>query len=334
LAATTAFAQSSVTIYGKLDQGISNAIGGTNAGNLNLPRALAKAQTGLAQASASRLGFRGTEDLGGGLKANFAFEHRFTPDDGINGGGTPASVAGPFWAGRSIVGIEGGFGRVDMGRDYTAAFWGALAGDVFGFDGVAANLGVATAGTHSVRFANIINYTSPNMSGLTFRGSIAMKESAAATAKNGTSLAINYTSGPLSFDLGTERSLTSPGATTNNDWTGIGAAYNFGVAKANILISKGERAAISADAATSRLSQVAADTDGMLLGVVVPMGALTLKASYATLEVNNVKTVSQLGLGMRYALSKRTDIYSSFARNSKAAAIDRTGFELGLHHNF
>jgi outer membrane autotransporter protein len=64
------------------------------------------------------------------------------------------------------------------------------------------------------------------------------------------------------------------------------------------------------------------------------MGALTLKASFSTLEVNDVKTVSQLGLGARYALSKRTDVYGSYARNSKAAAVDKTGFEIGLQHNF
>ena len=70
-ATSAAFAQSSVTVYGKVDIGISNAIGGA-----------AKAETGLNEAAGSRLGFRGTEDLGGGLKANFILEHRFQPDSG------------------------------------------------------------------------------------------------------------------------------------------------------------------------------------------------------------------------------------------------------------
>jgi predicted porin len=330
---SAAFAQSSVTIYGKVDMGLSNAIGGTNAGALDLlpTQALAKAETGLNEASGSRVGFRGTEDLGGGLKANFTLEHRFKPDTGAE------SVPGTFWAGRSIVGIEGGFGRVDMGRDYTAAFWPALAGDVFGFDGVANNVAAIAAGTHSVRMPNGIFYTSPVMGGLRVRASVSLKESGAATAKNGSSIAVNYTMGGLSLDAATERSLTAAGATTNNEWTGLGAAYDFGVAKANILVTKGDRAAIAAATpvtATSRLAQVQADTDGVILGLVVPMGALTLKASFSTLEVNDVKTVSQLGLGARYALSKRTDVYGSYARNSKAAAVDKTGFEIGLQHNF
>jgi predicted porin len=313
-ATSAAFAQSSVTVYGKVDIGISNAIGGAT-----------KAQTGLNEAAGSRLGFRGTEDLGGGLKANFTLEHRFKPDTGME------SNPGTFWQGRSIVGLSGGFGRVDMGRDYTAAFWPALAADVFGFDGVAQNTPAIAAGTHSVRMANVINYTSPNLGGVTLRGSYAMKESANANADDGVSFAVNYTTGGLSLDAAVERSLLAAagGATETSDWTGLGASYNFGVAKASILVTKGDRAAQP----TAATPVVKADTDGMILGLVVPMGALTLKASYATLEVNNTKTISQLGLGARYALSKRTDVYGSYARNSKAT-VDKTGFEIGLQHNF
>ena len=257
------------------------------------------------QASGSRIGFRGTEDLGGGLKANFQIEHRFTPDEGMSGS--------TFWAGRSIVGLSGGFGRIDLGRDYTAAFWTSLAGDVFGWDGVANNATATRAGgATAVRFANGITYTSPSFSGLTLRANASVKEGT--DVKSGTSLQIGYANGPLSATLATE---TTP---ADLKYTGFGAAYNMGVASVNALIAKSETAA-------------GVEGDSMVLGLVVPMGAMTLKASYATLEVNNVKTVQQLGLGMRYALSKRTDIYSSYANNSKAAAR-KNGFEIGVQHNF
>ena len=290
-AAGTAFAQSSVTIYGKLDQGYARSIGAE--------------KFELKQAAGSRIGFRGTEDLGGGLKANFQIEHRFTPDDGMSGS--------TFWAGRSIVGLSGGFGRIDLGRDYTAAFWTSLAGDVFGWDGVANNATATRAGgATAVRFANGITYTSPSFSGLTLRANASVKEGT--DVKSGTSLQIGYANGPLSATLATE---TTP---ADLKYTGFGAAYNMGVASVNALIAKSETAA-------------GVEGDSMVLGLVVPMGAMTLKASYATLEVNNVKTVQQLGLGMRYALSKRTDIYSSYANNSKAAAR-KNGFEIGVQHNF
>ena len=290
LASTAAFAQSSVTVYGKIDQGFARSIGST--------------VTEVKEASGSRLGFRGTEDLGGGLRANFQIEHRFSPDSG--------AANATFWNGRSIVGLQGGFGRVDIGRDYAAAFWTALGADVFGYDGVAANAAIAGAnGNQTVRMANVVSYTSPSVGGFTVQGSAALKE---AGAKNGSSLRLAYANGPISASFATERGLAG------QKYNGFGAAYNMGAATVNALISRGEAA-------------TGVESDGVLLGLVVPMGALTLKASYATLEVNDVKTVNQFGLGMRYALSKRTDIYSSFANNSKRTS-NKSGFELGLQHNF
>jgi predicted porin len=293
-AATASFAQSSVTIYGKADIGVARSIGSS--------------VTELKQASGSRLGFRGTEDLGGGLKANFQLENRFLPDTGA------AASSASFFNGRAIVGLEGGFGRIDMGRDYTAAFWTALGGDVFGYDGVAANAGVAGAGgNQTVRFDNVISYKSPTMGGLTLEASSALKE---AGAKNGSSVRISYASGPIAASIATEKGQAS------QKYNGFGAAYNLGVARVNALISKGETAA-------------GVESEGMLLGLTVPMGALSLKASYGTLEVGGKKTVQQMGLGARYALSKRTDLYTSYANNSKAAAgTKKNGIEFGLQTNF
>jgi len=73
----------------------------------------------------------------------------------------------------------------------------------------------------------------------------------------------------------------------------------------------------------------------MIIGASMPMGALTLKATYATLEVGGTDTVQQVGIGARYALSKRTDLYTSYANNSKAAAgTKKNGMEFGVQHNF
>ena len=291
-ASGTAFAQSTVTIYGKADIGVARSIGSS--------------VNELKQASGSRLGFRGAEDLGGGLKANFTFEHRFNPDTGA------VANTSSFFTGRSIVGLSGGFGRIDMGRDYAAAFWTALGGDVFGYDGVAANGGVAGAGNQTVRFDNVISYASPKMGGFMLEASSALKE---AGKKNGSSLRISYASGPIAASIATETGLAG------QKYNGFGASYNLGVASVRALISKGESAA-------------GVESDGMLLGLVVPMGALQLKASYATLEVAGKDTVQQLGLGARYALSKRTDLYTSYANNSKSTAAKKNGIEFGMQHNF
>src|SRR5687768_3851499 len=105
--AGAASAQSSVTIYGSVDMAVMKSNGGT-AGNNGNPNGTTKAWT-LNQSNGSRLGFRGNEDLGGGLSAQFQIEHRFTPDDG--------NAATPFWAGRSYVQLSSASaGRVYLGR--------------------------------------------------------------------------------------------------------------------------------------------------------------------------------------------------------------------------
>jgi predicted porin len=287
------FAQSTVTIYGKADIGVARSIGSS--------------VNEIKQASGSRFGFRGTEDLGGGLKANFNYEHRFLPDTGA------VASTSSFFTGRSIVGLEGGFGRFDIGRDYSAAFWTALGADVFGYDGVAANGAVAGAGNQTSRFDNVISYKTPTMNGFMLEASSAQKE---AGARNGSAVRISYANGPIAASYATEEGQA--GQTYN----GLAASYNLGVARVNALISKGETLA-------------GVESEGVLLGLTVPMGALTLKASYGTLEVAGKKTVQQTGLGARYALSKRTDLYTSFANNSKAAAgTKKNGMEFGMQHNF
>jgi predicted porin len=117
--AGAASAQSSVTIYGTVDLAVAKS----NGGNANNPT-----QGGIntqsnsyqvIQGHANRLGFRGNEDLGGGLSAQFQIEHRLTPDDG--------AAANPFWAGRSYIQLSSATaGRVYLGRDYTPAFWPAV----------------------------------------------------------------------------------------------------------------------------------------------------------------------------------------------------------------
>ena len=122
LAALTAFAgvasaQSSVTLFGLVDlnvRGVDNGIGTRSTLN----------QDGL---GSSQIGFRGVEDLGGGLKAGFWIEGGMSPDTG----GT-----GQNWQRRSTVSLMGGFGEIRLGRDYTPTFWNHTVFDPFGTNGV------------------------------------------------------------------------------------------------------------------------------------------------------------------------------------------------------
>ena len=122
LAATASFAQSSVTAYGVFDTGFRSVESGTNK------------FSGMANGSnaSNRLGFKGTEDLGGGMKGNFVLEGDLAPNDG--------TAAGFAFRRQSTIGLEGAFGEVRLGRDYTPAF------RVFGIVDPFGTVGVGSAG--------------------------------------------------------------------------------------------------------------------------------------------------------------------------------------------
>lgn len=181
VAAIPAFAQaqtSNVVMYGRLDLGYAKQTGGV----LNQ-----------VQASGSRFGVRGAENLGGGTFATFQIEHRFNADTG-------ALTNQKFWHGRSIVGLRGGFGEINLGHNYTPLFWVNLAADPFGWDTVAAMNNTQT-GTQ-VRFSNSLEYVTPSLGGLVGRLMWAPSEVAGRSANLGLSAA--YSGGPLYIGLGYE----------------------------------------------------------------------------------------------------------------------------------
>ena len=110
LAAGSALAQSSVTIYGRLNVTVED-------------QSIAGVKTKVMNNNASRLGFTGVEDLGGGLKATFLLEHRFAVDTG-------ATSAADFYAGDAVLGLSGGFGTIRLGRITSEAYYAT--GDYIG----------------------------------------------------------------------------------------------------------------------------------------------------------------------------------------------------------
>jgi predicted porin len=214
--AGAASAQSSVTIYGLLDMGIQKS----NGGNTYSPGVCEISATTcgplgtkawkLQQSTASRLGFRGNEDLGGGLSAQFQIEHRFTPDDGASGG--------TFWGGRSYVQLtSAAAGSVYLGREYAPFFWIAAKSDPFGFDGVGQYTGMMylLSGTHETamgsdgiptgnpagRHTNAVGYKTPNLGGLTANVAVGLGEGTLAAGRD-TGFNVEYAAGPLYAGFG------------------------------------------------------------------------------------------------------------------------------------
>lgn len=314
-----AFAQSSVTIYGKVNVSLEKSSIGTK-----------NDKAALDDIHGSRLGFRGEEDLGGGLKAKFQIEHRFRPDTGADatfvagstnpttGVVTPSSST--MWNGMSTVGLAGGFGEIRLGRYYGALFLGANnKPDPFGGDGAGALRGVGMQTTTLpgfIRTANVIHY-SGSFSGVNVAVSTGLKEGA---AKAQNSIAIGYANGPLDVGFGTEKGV--PGTLTN-----AYATYDLGVAKLAFGLGNTKSAA-------------GVKTEGVLLGATIPAGPGRVQVGLATAKnkTTGVKTNQKLGLGYIYPLSKRTALETTYGRDSKAVSSvtgkKQSGFDVSLHHNF
>ena len=283
---TASFAQSTVTLYGKANIGIAKT-------------GVAKAAlTGGADGSDSRYGLKGTEDLGGGLKANFLFEAGFKPDTGN------ADVAGQTFQRGAWMGLSGGFGEVRAGRQYTLGFFGSIATMPATYVASELAVGLGFNGMGS-RNSDQIQYWSPKMGGAQLRVSTQL---AGDTTTAADEVALAYTNGPLTVNL-----TTASVKGTSGNHIALNAAYNFGAAAVAVgMVDK-------AGTGTGKGSSVR---------LTAPMGALSLFAGFAT--NSDTKTNAQ-DVGAFYSLSKRTRLYALHGTGDKAVT-NRTSF--GIDHNF
>jgi GBP family porin len=336
LAAATgvAQAQSSVVIYGTVDAGFVSERGGVN-GTVN------KVDSGMG--SASRLGFKGTEDLGNGLSAIFLLESGFSVDNGQQ------DVSGTLFNRQAYVGLSSKTtGTLTLGRQYTP-WYNTLSkvADPFavGYAGSAKNLFPA-----NTRTSNTVMYASPSYNG--FDGDIAYSTAAngnedALSSKIGRKIGASagYSNGPLNARLAYNN--TSNDARNGNvvAETGSGrnwlaaANYDFAVAKAYVAygVNKGVNSAIRNNGTVNAYSNPSAafstDSTTALIGTTVPLGqAGTFMASYIHVNDKGVANAdaNQFALGYSYALSKRTSTYASIAKISNK---NDAGYTVGNNSN-
>jgi len=344
LAAATgvAQAQSSVVIYGTVDAGFVSERGGVN-GNVN------KLDSGIA--SASRLGFKGTEDLGSGLSALFLLESGFSVDNGQQ------DVAGSLFNRQAYVGLSSKTtGTLTLGRQYTPIYNTlAKVADPFavGYAGSAKNLFPS-----NTRTSNTVLYTSPSYNG--FDGDVAYTFGEnAASNKIGRKIgaSVGYSNGPLNARVAynnTQNDTATTETGSGRNWLAA-ANYDFAVAKAYAAygVNKGLNSAIRNNGTVNAFNYTSAgfstDSTTALLGVTVPVGpAGTVMASYIHVNDKDVANAdaNQFALGYSYALSKRTSTYASYAKisnknnagytvgnNSNVGTGDKA-FNVGVRHSF
>jgi len=346
--AGVASAQSSVTMFGVVDLNVMSVDNGD--------RTYSMGTDGMAS---SRLGFRGVEDLGGGLKASFWLEMGLAADTGGNAGGwgtTTASNANRlFFNRRSTLSLSNQWGELRLGRDYTPTFWSWTVFDPFGTNGVGAatnlalgsDLQTALAGTTYgtlVRANNMVQYILPNGTfgpGLYGQLSVAAGEGAAGNKYWGGRL--GYAAGP--FDVaaayGETDDLNTAGTVDLTAWN-LGGSWNFGFMKASGFFS-----VIEAEGLGQK-----AKRENWYVGLSAPFGQWNGKFSYGGTNgkdlLNNLDA-TQWAIGVDYNLSKRTALYATwssisndngarFSVSSQASTLQQgsnsTGGQVGVRHSF
>ncbi|MFZ4551437.1 MAG: porin [Aquabacterium sp.] len=317
-ASSAAFAQSSVTLYGVLDASVESV-----KGTQTLTRVASD------NLSSSRIGFKGTEDIGGGLKANFVLESNVKVDTGAQGNTR-------FFDRAAWVGLAGGFGEVRLGRQDTPI--GDIAGNVLSAQAYDDLKVVKTRGGDLYRRTdNAITYILPTViPGLTASlqyttavgasattGTEAVGDAANGAASKAYGLAVKYAAGPLSAGVGYELARDEQAAASkqkSNATLGY-AGYDFGVAKVTAYYDTETN--LSAAATGSRRLTV---TGAKVAVPLSPAFTLTAGASIARNVVatkidSDVQIVTVKGV---YNLSKRTSLYGLFTNvnNDTGSAIN------------
>lgn len=317
MAAHQAHAQSNVTIYGIVDQGVSKANDGTTPGNMLNGRGTVD-RTVIKAGNTSRLGFRLREDLGDSLYARMQIEHRFAMDTGM------PSNANVFWLARSVVAVgSNSLGEFYAGREYSAAYWVPLVVDPTLWSYVSQTGAAYTYANYTpvpssieasnLRWSNSVGYKSPKLGPVTFEvaGSLGEGLRHASTSAN-----VQFKQGP--FWLG----LAYDGLDSKTNLKIIGGSFDFGFVRPSASYSQAK-------------GGVNGDAKSYTLSALVPTGFGRMLASFGSHSSKGSKLDSKMvGAGAQYDLSKRTLLYVNVGSAKQDTKTRTTAFDLGVKHTF
>jgi predicted porin len=340
--AGVAQAQSAVVIYGNVDAGMIK----------RTDQALA-----IGKRTNNTLGFKGTEDLGNGLKAIFQLEMRYEPDTGTNELGA-GGVQRPLFQGQSRVGLTGDFGTVRIGRGLTAFQESSIAFEPF--HGIPSPAGFQTdltvagytsdplglPGNSTNRFSNAVWYNSPEFHGIQLNTTIASKEANGAAALQGRGTPTGGPQYPANAAAG-----ANPYSITATWKNGPGALML--AAERNAVESKLVSFAGSIMATPdlklmfsitrqdqSHTVRINSDTKAWVLGANYTMGASKFLAGMGQKNPDGLPKVKQFSVGYEYSLSKRTYLYTDLSNKKGAPALAGSTHtsinhvDLGVNHSF
>lgn len=335
--ASAAHAQTSVQVYGNLDAGIVKRSG---------------QNVSIGKRAANTLGFKGTEELGNGLKALFHLETRYEPDTGSLETGASGTTRRLF-QGESRVGLQGDFGTLRIGRGLTP--FHETIGNFEPFHGIESDGGFYTdlsvagyssqpldpVGASGNRWSNAVWYNSPVVGGLQLNTAIATKEAngAAALIGRGSAAAPQYPAGAQA-----SANPFSVSATYQNGPAALMGAYERNAIESKVwsigasvyatpeLKLMGTFTRLDED--NTRLFNT--DTRAWVLGANYSMGPGKFLFGYGQKDTDGFEKVEQLSLGYEYSLSKRTYLYIDASRKKGLRNNPRSvnQYDIGINHTF
>lgn len=321
-----ALAQSSVTLFGTVDVGIAHLTGE------------GRSRTGLSHSGAnvSRFGFRGIEDLGGGLAAGFWLESGFSPDNGNGPFNAPISFNR-----RATVSLISPYGELRLGRDDSATFLNTLLFDPFLTNGVGGTNAFVMNGA-PIQISDAVSYfLPPDLGGFYGQVQHALSERLNTDPTVGgeyNGARFGWRGGALHLAVSAAK-LQGLTQTQDVRIRNAGASYDFGVVQPMLLWASEKRGGVEVRA--------------LQVGVKVPVGAGEIRASAGRYDtVGSNADWRKFALGYGYHLSKRTQLYATYARLNNAAGSARAigvqglatpgnrlgghsnGYEVGMRHFF
>lgn len=334
----TVLAQSSVTLFGSIDTRL--AIGWGSVSD--------RTQLASSGASANKLGFRGVEDLGGGMSASFWLEAAHASDSGAGAGtntnnqasGASATSSGLTFGRRSTVSLSSSFGELRLGRDYSPILWTQALYDPFLYVGVGiTQIATNVGGPTGVRSSNGVSYFTPSKLGGfygQFQYFLGENPSGTPTSDDGTGagLRVGYGAGPVDVAFTVQRTQFASGDINSMS---LGGSYDFRVVKMAAMAQR--------DEVVGRVTG-----KGWMLAARAPVGVGEFKASLSSYKgtlASSDRHTDKLAVGYVHSLTKRTAVYGTYARlrnkngatealnggvtvaNQSASAID-----LGVRHSF
>jgi len=345
--AGAAQAQSSVKLYGTVDASVGSYEAAHTKGD--------KARTTKVESGdmiTSFIGLSGSEDLGGGLKAEFTLETFLKADTGK--ADSVYNKASGFWGRGSNIALSGGFGKVAIGQYDNPLFTSGYTYNPFGssmsfsptmrhFYYNQAGIGQSNGTTGiDTGFVNSLTYETPNFSGFTAAAQYSPKESTTAGFGNSYTVSGSYNAGPLSATLTYVKSGIATAYDSDEKIIGFGASYDFGVVKAFGQYTQIKQTASSAVNNNPNVTQPQlANKDKIYqLGVSVPVtDKASVLASFGKLSnkvtsTGTKETDTVFSIGYDYFLSKRTDVYGVFSNNQHTDKVSGQTFAVGVRHSF